>query len=152
MRGNCYKNKQQIEIPRDTFTCMATVVRFEDLDVWKLARTINKEITPILKRLNDARCFELKNQLDDSLGSVMDNIAEGFERDGNREFVQFLSMSKGSLGESRSQLYRIFDRGFISEQELQQYQSECLELASKIANFMAYLRKAGHRGPKFRQL
>ena len=86
---------------------MATIKRFEDLDIWQLARELNIKITPLLDKLNERRSYELKSQLDRSAGSVMDNIAEGFERDGNREFIQFLAISKGSLGEVRSQLFSI---------------------------------------------
>ena len=74
---------------------MGTVKRFEELVIWQMARKMNKDIIPILDRLQDGRQWELKRQLDDALGSVMDNIAEGFERGGNREFIQFLAMSKG---------------------------------------------------------
>jgi four helix bundle protein len=130
---------------------MTTIRRFEDLEIWQLARELNKLVNPLLGSLQSSRNFEIKNQLEDALGSAMDNIAEGFERDGNREFIQFLSMSKGSLGESRSQLYRIFDKGLISSIEFDQLQKQCLVLASKIANFMTYLRNVGHRGTKFRK-
>jgi len=83
---------------------MATIKRFEDLDIWQIARELNIKILPLLDKLNESRNYELKSQLDRSAGSVMDNISEGFERDGNREFIQFLAISKGSLGEVRSQL------------------------------------------------
>jgi four helix bundle protein len=129
---------------------MAAIKRFEDLLIWQKARQLNKDIVPLLKRLEVSHHFELKNQLDDAMGSVMDNIAEGFERDGNREFIQFLAMSKGSLGESRSQLYRIFDRDLIDQQEFDRFQNDCLALSGKIANFITYLRKSDFRGPKFR--
>jgi len=96
---------------------MTTITKFEDLDVWQLARQLNIKIIPLLDKLNDAKNFDLKSQLDRSAGSVMDNISEGFERDGNREFIQFLAISKGSLGEVRSQLYRTLDRRFLEKEE-----------------------------------
>jgi four helix bundle protein len=73
---------------------MATIKKFEDLEIWQFARRLNKEVCPILNSLYETRNFKLKDQLDASAGSVMDNIAEGFERDGNREFTQFLAISK----------------------------------------------------------
>jgi four helix bundle protein len=130
---------------------MGTIRRFEELEICQMARALNNDIVPLLLKLQECKSFDLKSQLDDAMGSVMDNIAEGFERDGNREFIQFLAVSKGSLGESRSQLYRSFDRNYLTTEELTALQGKCLTLASKIANFMTYLRNSGHRGPKFRE-
>ena len=104
-----------------SFIVMATIKTFEDIDAWQLSRQLNNKIIPLLEKLNESRNYELKNQLDRSAGSVMDNIAEGFERDGNREFIQFLAISKGSLGEVRSQLYRAFDRGFLQKKNLKHF-------------------------------
>lgn len=129
---------------------MATIHNFEDLEIWQMARAFNAKLIPLLQNLAEAKNFELKNQLDASAGSIMDNIAEGFEREGNREFKQFLSISKGSLGESRSQLYRAFDRGFITQEELAQLQDQCRILAGKISRFMNYLRGTEIKGNKYR--
>lgn len=128
---------------------MATIRRFEDLEIWQQARELNKKITPILIALDNARHYSLKNQLDSSCGSVMDNISEGFERDGTREFIQFLSISKGSLGETRSQLYRAYDRGIITQELLNELQNECSLLADKTGRFMTYLNNSGIKGRKF---
>lgn len=130
---------------------MATIKRFEDLEIWQMARQINIRIIPYLKVLTEIKDFGLKSQLDNAAGSVMDNIAEGFERDGNKEFAQFLAISKGSLGEVRSQLYRVFDRGLIKEDEFESLQNDSLLLAGKIAAFMNYLRNSDFRGNKFKE-
>jgi len=129
---------------------MATIKRFEDLEVWQLARELNIKIAPISDKLNEAKSYELKNQLDRSSGSVMDNIAEGFERDGNRELIQFLAIAKGSLGEVRSQLYRIFDRNFIEKQNHDVLQEDCLQLGSKLGKFISYLNNSAIKGNKFK--
>jgi four helix bundle protein len=118
---------------------MATIKKFEDLDSWQMARKLNSDIIPLLEKMELKRSFELKSQLDRSSGSVMDNIAEGFERAGNREFIQFLAISKGSLGEVRSQLYRALDRSFLEKEKHDLLQEECLLLAGKIGKFIAYL-------------
>ncbi len=118
---------------------MVTIKRFEDLEVWQLARLLNVNLISLLEALIEAKNYDLKSQLDRSSGSVMDNISEGFERDGNREFIQFLAISKGSLGEVRSQLYRVLDRKFIDKEKHDLLQDDCLVLASKLGKFINYL-------------
>ena len=130
---------------------MATITKFEYLEIWQKARELNIKISPLLEKLSDVKSYKLKDQLDGSAGSVMDNIAEGFERDGNMEFRQFLAISKGSLGEARSQLYRALDRNFIEREEFEKLQEECKLLAGQIAGFISYLNKTEFKGNKFKK-
>lgn len=97
---------------------MATIKKFEDLEVWQEARKLAVEIQTISIETELKNDFRLKSQIKSSSGSVMNNIAEGFERDGNMEFRQFLSIAKGSAGETRSQLYRLYDCGYINQKQL----------------------------------
>lgn len=87
---------------------MATIQKFEDLEIWQQARAICQNIEMLIQTTNLKTNYSLKDQIDRSSGSIMDNIAEGFERNGNREFIQFLSIAKGSCGEVKSQSYRAF--------------------------------------------
>src|SRR5690606_23496946 len=115
---------------------MATIKKFEELDIWQEARKLSKEIIEISKTTDLKTDFRFKEQIKSSSGSVMDNIAEGFERNGNMEFRQFLSIAKGSAGETRSQVYRLFDNEYINQEKLDFLVSEYEKLSGKINNFI----------------
>lgn len=128
---------------------MTTIKRFEDLEIWQDARKLSKEVIVISKETDLKTDFRLKDQIKASSGSIMDNIAEGFERNGNLEFRQFLSIAKGSAGESRSQLYRVFDNDYINQEKLDSLIFEYEKLSGKINNFISYLNKKDFKGTKF---
>ena len=128
---------------------MAKIEKFEDLEIWRLAREICQKIEFLIQNTNLKTNYSLKDQIDRSSGSIMDNIAEGFERNGNREFIQFLSIAKGSAGETRSQLYRVFDFEYISEQKFEVLKTDYENLSGKIKNFITYLNKKDFKGNKF---
>src|SRR5450759_5396436 len=91
------------------------IERFEDLEIWQEARELSRRVFEITSAGPFHNDFKFRDQIRSSAGSVMDNIAEGFERDGNKEFIQFLSVAKGSCGETRSQSYRAFDYKYINQ-------------------------------------
>ena len=122
---------------------------FEELEIWQRARIISNSIFEATKVNGFSRDFELARQIIRSSGSCMDNIAEGFERGGNKEFIQFLFISKGSIGETRSQLYRAMDRNYISESEFGVLKNDCLEISRQISGFIKYLKQSEFKGEKF---
>ncbi len=128
---------------------MATITRFEDLEIWQEARRLAKEIHFISLETELKTDFRFRDQIKAASGSVMDNIAEGFERNGNLEFRQFLSIAKGSAGETRSQLYRVLDFNYINEEKFTILKIDYENLSGKINNFISYLNKKDFKGTKF---
>ncbi len=129
---------------------MSTWKSFEDIEVWQLAREFCKDIYRILQYDGLSTDYRLKDQINGSSGSVMDNISEGFERDGTKEFKQFLSIAKGSSGEARSQLYRIYDRNYISKEEFELLKTKAENISGKLNNLIQYLKKTNYKGTKYR--
>lgn len=126
-----------------------TIERFEDLEIWKEARELCKFIFRLTEKEPFCKNFKLRDQIRASSGSIMDNIAEGFERDGNKEFIQFLSVSKGSCGECRSQSYRSFDYHYIDQEILDDLISRTTQLSKKISSFIKYLKNSEFKGSKY---
>ena len=116
----------------------------------KEARKLTQEIFFITLNNNDFKNdFRFRDQIRASSGSIMDNIAEGFERNGNLEFRQFLSIAKGSAGEVRSQLYRALDFNYITQEVFEALKMDSENLSGKINNFITYLNKKDFKGTKF---
>jgi len=128
---------------------MATITRFEDLEIWQEARRLAKLIHLVAVETDLKNDFRFRDQIKASSGSVMDNIAEGFERNGNLEFRQFLSIAKGSAGETRSQLYRALDCNYINQERFDVLKIDYENLSGKINNFITYLNKKDFKGTKF---
>ncbi len=129
---------------------MSTIKRFEDIDAWQLSRELHKKIFRLTCEGDFFKDFGLKDQIRRSSGSIMDNIAEGFERDGNREFIQFLSYSKGSSGEVKSQLYRALDSNYIDKTIFEKLYQEVEVIGSKLATLMRYLKNSDFKGTKYK--
>jgi four helix bundle protein len=129
---------------------MPTIKQFEDLEVWRAARALTKATYQISSTGQFATDFQLTNQIRRSASSVMSNIAEGFERDGNREFQHFLAIAKGSCGEVRSQLFVAFDQGYVALNEFQSLCQEATKVSRLLSALMQYLRQSQMRGRKYK--
>ena len=129
---------------------MSKVERFEDLKTWQIAREICQMIHKLTIKDQFSRDFKLVGQIKGSSGSIMDNIAEGFERDGNKEFIQFLTFSKGSCGETRSQLYRALDYQYITQDEFDAAFKITLEESKMLKSFIQYLKDSELKGNRFK--
>jgi four helix bundle protein len=128
---------------------MATIKRFEDLEIWQLARQLENKIFEETEKGRLAKDYKLKDQMNASSGSIMDNIAEGFGRASRLEFVQFLSISNGSGNELQSQLYRCLDRKYILQPRFEELFLLADLVCKKINAFMSYLNKSSVKGQKF---
>jgi four helix bundle protein len=130
---------------------VATILRFEDIVAWQVARKLTREIYRISNEGQLAKDYGLRDQVRRAAVSVMANIAEGFERDGAREFLQFLAIAKGSVGEVRSHLYVALDQGYVhDEHEWNHVMRLANETARMIHGLMRYLRQTGVKGLRFK--
>ena len=123
---------------------MAKINRFEDIEAWKKARELTKNIYEVTSHQNLAKDYTLKDQLRQAAISVMANIAEGFEREGNKEFKQFLAMAKGSVGEVKAQLYVALDANLIDSTCFVKIMALADETARLLAGFLKYLKTSDH--------
>jgi four helix bundle protein len=125
------------------------VKHFEDLEIWKEARRLTKEIYRLTSAPKFSKDFSLRGQIQSAAISIMSNIAEGFERAGNQEFSQFLYIAKGSCGEVRSQLYAAVDQGYLSANESEGLLNSFQRLSSMIGSLINYLKRSGMKGAKY---
>lgn len=129
---------------------MPTFTNFEDMEAWQKARQLTQEIYAVTKRGAFSRDYGLKDQIRRASVSVMSNIAEGFERGGNQEFIHFLSIAKGSAGEIRSQLYVALDEAYISADRFEELRAHVEEVSRLLFGLITYLKRSPFKGPKFR--
>ena len=134
------KRKNEVNMPKAT--------KFEDLDIFQKARDLCKEVYAITKHSEFKKDTRFVQQIHAAAGSVMDNIAEGFERDGNKEFINFLYIAKGSCGEVRSQIIRASDVGFIDNETAKRLYNDCLNLSKAISKFITSLKGSTITGLK----
>jgi four helix bundle protein len=129
---------------------MPTIDKFEDLKVWQKARTLCQEVFALTQQDKFSKDYKLKDQINGSSGSVMDNIAEGFGRQGNIEFINFLTIAHGSALEVKSQLYRALDRNYLSQSRFNALATLIDEIGKMNPSLITYLNKNDFRGQKFK--
>ena len=129
---------------------MATIQKFEDLEIWKKARLLCEKVYPLTFTKPIAEDFRYKDQLRGSVGSIMDNIAEGFERGSQFEFINSLTIAKGEVGEFKSQLYRGRSIQYFSQELFSELYALADELTKMITSFISYLNKTDVKGQKFK--
>ena len=130
---------------------MSKVEKFEDLVLFQKARKLSKEIYGVTSDDPWKRDTRFVQQIRAAVGSIMDNIAEGYERDGNKEFKNFLYIAKGSCGEVRSQIIRASDVGFLDNTTSAKLYGDCLELSKGIAALIKSLNESEYKGSKFKE-
>lgn len=129
---------------------MAAVRDFEELAIFQKARELSKKIYPVTQRGEFKYDSRFVQQIRAAAGSIMDNIAEGFERTGNKEFLNFLYIAKGSCGEVRSQLIRANDVGYLTPAEYEDLYSDCRKLSASIMNFIKEKKASDITGAKYK--
>jgi len=125
------------------------VKNFEDFEIWKEARALTREIYQLTRDSKFSKDFDLRNQIRRAAVSIMSNIAEGFERGGNQEFVQFLYVAKASCGEVRSQLYVALDQSYVTPKDCNDASKSFRRLSIMISNLIDYLKRSGMKGSKY---
>ena len=125
------------------------IKNFEELEIWKDARALTITIYLLTREPKFAKDFALRDQIRRAMVSIMSNIAEGFERGGNQEFIQFLYVAKGSCGEVRSQLYVAMDQGYVDQKVVDDLLTSLKRLSIMIKHLVDHLKRSGMRGPKY---
>lgn len=129
---------------------MAKIGKFEDIESWKLAREVTKMVYQCSSTGDFGRDFALRDQIRRSTISIMSNIAEGFERGGDKEFVQFLAVAKGSCGEARAQMYAALDQEYVTSAEFEAIYNKLTETGRLIGGLMRYLLQSDLKGSKYK--
>ncbi len=129
---------------------MAKFKKFEEIECWSKARELSILIYKETSNSNFRKDFVLVKQIRASSGSIMDNIAEGFERGGNKEFIQFLYISKGSAAETKSQLYRACDQMYFSIESFENLYSKADNISNMIGKLIQYLKSTEFKGVKYK--
>ena len=130
---------------------MPTIQKFEELEVWQLARELSRKVYPLTFQEPIAKDFRFKDQIRGSCGSSMDKIAEGFERGSKLEFINSLTIAKGEAGELKSQLYRGLDNLYFTPDVFEELYALANCITKMLTGFINYLNKSDIKGQKFKE-
>jgi four helix bundle protein len=130
---------------------VGTIQSFEEIEAWQKARELTRAIYACSGKGTFSKDYGLRDQIRRAAVSILSNIAEGFERGGSAEFVQFLSIAKGSAGEVEAQLYIAFDQGYIDKDQFDSLKALASSTKKLIAGFMNYIKKSNIKGQKFKK-
>ena len=123
---------------------------FEEIEAWQLSRELVRDVYRVSREGEFAKDFGLQDQIRRAAVSIMSNIAEGFERGGNKEFINFLLIAKGSSGEVRTQLYVALDQGYVDKAQFESMVHTCIRVSVMLQAFITSLRKSDFKGPRYK--
>jgi four helix bundle protein len=129
---------------------MAVIKKFEEIEAWQKARELVKIIYTETNTGAFSKDYGLKDQMGRAAVSILSNIAEGFERGGDKEFTQFIAIAKGSSGEVRAQLYVALDQGYVDQETFDQLSNFTIQISKMLSGLMKYLRSSGYKGSKYK--
>ena len=130
---------------------MARIEKFEDIEAWKSAREVTRLIYKISSSGDFSKDFALVNQIRRAAISILSNIAEGFERGGDKEFIQFLTIAKGSCGEVRAQLYVAYDQNYVDKEQYILVHDKLIETSRMLSGLIKYLQTSDLKGSKLKR-
>ena len=129
---------------------MATIKRYTEIVAWQKGRELVKEIYRLTNSGTFAKDWGLRDQIQRAAVSICSNIAEGFERSGNKEFVNFLWIAKGSTGETSSQLYHAKDCGYVDDATFENLQNQLQLISAMLYNLIKSLRTSSFQGERYK--
>ena len=124
--------------------------KFEEIEAWQLSRELVRDVYRVSREGEFAKDFGLQDQIRRAAVSIMSNIAEGFERGGNKEFINFLLIAKGSSGEVRAQLYVALDQGYVDKAQFESMVHTCIRVSVMLQAFITSLRNSDFKGPRYK--
>lgn len=129
---------------------MPAIQRFEDIEAWQMARELTRAVYRLTNEGRFAQDYALRDQIRRATISITANIAEGYERNGNQEFIQFLYIAKASTGEVRSHLYLDLDQGYLEQATFDTLCGQAVMIGRKLQRLIESLHNSPYKGVKYR--